>query len=147
MGDFANVRLAVGLTSPYFPDEKPADVFQALGDVTTAELKKRFRDVFKQTDGSLDAVHERLANVPARLGMRAYVAVSRLVPTAEFENVRVDAEISTYVDPDETIADLFERHFAEVSSQIKPLLAGASGAKTEKASRGPARPATSFDWS
>lgn len=146
-GEFANIRLAVGLASPYYEGENPSDVFAALGRVTTAELKKRLRDVFKQPSAALDKQHQKLTAPLARSGMRAFAAVSRLVPTAEHENVRVDAEFSAYADPDETIGDLFERHFVEASQQIKPILAELSGSPSERATVGAYRSATRFDWS
>jgi len=146
-GDFANARIAAGIQLPVTADQTHEEVADLATVLVSQQVKLRIAQVFRREQ----PLELEDLNCPGAL---VFAGVSRLEPTAEFENVRVDVEYAHYLDAEavqgvgkgQTINNAFDRAFEEVGQQIGKAIKYHRGEGSDaRAVRRPGK-AASFEW-
>lgn len=126
-GSHENIRVVAGVELPLLEGEESSVATATAAHLASQQLRLRFSQIFR-TQFTKPAGIDKVV----RPGTMVYAAVSRLVPTADYENVRADMEVGFYVGEGETIWAAFERAFTDLSVQLKAVLALHNGENSEK---------------
>lgn len=141
-GEFSNARIAAGLKVPVVNEQEAQQIFPRIRQAVQRELEHRLHQWLKAPKPKYD---RNKAKTPVPETTEVFAAVSLLVPTEPYENVRVDGEVSFFVGK-ASLEGAYDRAFALVSEQVNQAMAELKGGAAQRGTTREGGKARNFDW-